>query len=262
VGEDVLKKYPEKQVHGWYERLARKVNARSKSQGVSNPMSGTFLLQYIGKNNNPLGAPLEFDAPDHLKADDSVTDVLAFHRAVFLTEKKGSFSPAPERWVGIIPRLQSGKWDGTSTLGLEYTSLSDVAPSRLAIGQLFVTRPPKKWDIFTSLRGWQLKSSVQVTGTPKGALLEVSFSQWTASGEDLYDFDRNEHLTLPNPDYQSKESFAIAPTEQDITVYHSNAFRLERAGLARPFKVKIRPWLVLDPKLRSAATVDPKKKLP
>jgi hypothetical protein len=189
-----------------------------------------------------------------------VTDVLAFHRAVFLTQEKGKFNPLPERWVGLIPRLQTGAWDGNSILSLEYTSLSDVAPDRLAIGRLYVTRPPKKWDIFTSLRGWQLKSSVQVSGK-KGAMVQVTFLQWTAMGEDVYDFNKNERLTLPNPDFNSKESFAIAPMDKEIQVYHTNALRLERAGLAKPFKVKVRPWLVTDPKLFAPAEIDPKKRL-
>jgi hypothetical protein len=166
----------------------------------------------LGKNKNSLGDTLELNAPEHLKADDSVTDVLAFHRAVFLTEKKGRFKPAPDHWAGLIPRLQSGKWDGNSQVQLEYNSLSDVAPNAFAIAKLYASKPAKKWDIFTSLRGWQLKSSVQVGGTRgKDGRVAVTFVLWTASGEDLYDFDKNEHLTLPNPDYLSTASYAIEP---------------------------------------------------
>jgi len=232
VSNDVLRQYPEKQVHGWYERLARNFDVQAARKGLPNPMSGKFLLQYLGKNNNSLGAPLELDAPEHLKTDDSVTAVQAFHRAVFLTEKKASFEPAPERWAGLIPRLQSKTWDGNSTISLTYASLSDVAPNRPAVAWLYSTRPTRKWDIFTSLRGWQLKSSVQIAGT-SGDKVAVTFVQWNASGEDYYDFDPKEHLTLPNPDYQSKDSAAIAPKDADITVYHTNAIRLEKVARSR-----------------------------
>ncbi len=261
MGSDVLRQHSEKQVHGWYERLARKVDADARSQGVTRPMSGTFLLHYLGKNNgNALGAPLDLLAPEHLKSDESVTDVQAFHRSVFLTEKKGNFNPAPDRWAGLIPRLQDGRWNGESIIELNYTSLSDVAPNHIAIARLYATKPPKKWDIFTSLRGWQLKSTVRFSGK-KGDTIAVTFLNWTATGEDFYDFDKNEHLTLPNPDFQSKTTDAIAPKEREITVYHTNAFRLEAVGLAKPFMVRVGQWMVSDPKLLSPAEIDPKKKL-
>lgn len=74
-------------------------------------------------------------------------------------------------------------------------------------------------------------------------------------------FDANEHLTVPNPDYQSKENYAVAPKEREIRVYHSNAIRLEKAGLAQPFKVRGKPWLVKQASVTGAAEIDPKKKL-
>lgn len=261
MASDVLKQLSEKQVQGWYERLGRKVSADAKTAGVSSPLSGAFLLQYIGKNGNALGAVLDVDAPEHLQADSSVIDVQLFHRAVFLTETKGNFRPQPDRWAGLIPRLQSGKWDGASTISLEYASLSDVAPGPVAIAKLYATKPAGKWDIFTSLRGWQLKSSVRVAGKPNGDKVAITFESWSASGEDYYDFDANEHLTVPNPDYQSKESYAVAPKEREIRVYHSNAIRLEKVGLAQPFKVRVKPWLVKQASVTGAAEIDPKKKL-
>lgn len=122
MASDALKQLSEKQVQGWYERLGRKVSADAKTAGVSSPLSGAFLLQYIGKNGNA-------------------------------------------------------------------------------------------------------------------------------------------HLTVPNPDYQSKENYAVAPKEREIRVYHSNAIRLEKAGLAQPFKVRVKPWLVKQASVTGAAEIDPKKKL-
>jgi len=95
----------------------------------------------------------------------------------------------------------------------------------------------------------------------KTGMVTVTFQHWTASGEDFYDFDPKEHLTLPNPDYQSKEGFAIEPQKQEITVFHTNAIRLENAQLAKPFKVRIRPWIVRNANLVANATIDPKKRL-
>jgi hypothetical protein len=102
---------------------------------------------------------------------------------------------------------------------------------------------------------------VQVTGKKSGDKVAVTFVSWSASGEDYYDFDANEHLTVPNPDYQSKESYAVAPKEREITVYHTNAIRLEKAGLAQPFKVRVKPWLVKEASVTGPAEIDPKKNL-
>lgn len=42
---------------------------------------------------------------------------------------------------------------------------------------------------------------------------------------------------MPNPDFESKESYAVAPKEKELTVYHTNAIRLEKADAASPARL-------------------------
>jgi hypothetical protein len=270
MSDDILASIAIDKVHAWYERLGRSSVGNAAAAGVNDPMSGQFLLHYIGRNNNnTLGDVLKRTVPDHLKTSTSVTDVQAFHRRVFLTEEKGNFGPkgglfggTVTRWVGLIPRLQKGEWDGKSDIALEYASLSDIAPSLLAINALQKEGNAHKMDIFTSLRGWQLKSKVVVSGVVEAdGKVTATFKSWRCSGADVYDFNEGEYLTLPNPDYKSKESFAIAPDKKEIKVYHKNAARMEKASLAKPYNVEITDWVVDDPKLLASAKIDPKKDL-
>jgi hypothetical protein len=70
-----------------------------------------------------------------------------------------------------------------------------------------------------------------------------------------------EHLTVPNPDYLSNAKDAIAPKDERVTVQHKNALRLEAKGLAKPYKVYVKPWQVSDAALLNGAEIDPKKDL-
>jgi hypothetical protein len=117
-------------------------------------------------------------------------------------------------------------------------------------------------DIFHSLRGWQLKSIVFFRGgkTADG-LIDVTFQRWGATGSDDYDFNGTEGLTLPNPDYGSKDKNAIAPGQSKILTLHRTIQRLEAANLAKPFKVQINRWEINDLRLRAPARIDPLKKL-
>jgi hypothetical protein len=47
---------------------------------------------------------------------------------------------------------------------------------------------------------------------------------------------------VPNPDYGSKDKTAVAPGEKEVTIYHTNAIRVERAGLAKAFHDESEPW--------------------
>jgi hypothetical protein len=114
----------------------------------------------------------------------------------------------------------------------------------------------------TSLRGFQLQSRVTVTGkrTASGRVV-IEFSSWRAQASDRYDWDYSEHFTVPNPDYRSKRPDAVRPDDLSLTVYHRNAQRLERAGLAAPYNVVSHEWLISDPLLLKPGEVDPARKL-
>lgn len=262
MAEDYLKKLSVDQVAAWYLRLA---DAWEKGMAdVKQPLAGAFLRAWV--NNRTTDAKIEFDAPDHLRSNAAVFEVQSFHREVFLTSRKARFSGKPDRWAGILPRIQGAagftKWDMKGDLALEYESLCDVAPNIFAIGRIQQTGSNAERDIFGSLRGFQLKSKITVGATPgQGSQVKILFKSWICSGTDRYDWNYSEHLTVVNPDYGSKAADAVRPQDQTLTVYHSNAERLEKAGKAAPFIVVIKPWTVVDARLTAPGVVDTKRRL-
>jgi hypothetical protein len=89
----------------------------------------------------------------------------------------------------------------------------------------------------------------------------LNFVDFRASVIDFYDWDPTKHITVPNPDYGSTAADAVAPSQQSIVVYHRNAIRVERAGLASPSQLVIGPWDV-DASLKTSATINPTRRLP
>ena len=262
MAEDYLKKYTVDQVAAWYLRLAAAWDAGMTD--LHPPLAGAFLRSWV--NNRVKDAKIEFDAPAHLRGQSSVQLVQAYHREVFLTTKKARFSGGTERWAGLLPRIQGlagfTKWDLKGELPLEYESLCDVAPGLLYIVRIQQAGSNADRDIFGSLRGFQLKSKITVSAAPQnGGQLLVMFKSWTASGADRYDWDYSEHLTVVNPDYASKLPDAIRPQDKTLSVYHSNAKRLEDAGRAAPFQVVIKPWAVTNAQLIGPVQINPQRQL-
>jgi hypothetical protein len=177
MAEDDLKAYPVERVAAWYRRLA---DAWSKNTPELQPsLAGTFLRAWVD-NRNPR-AKIEFDAPVHLKSDQAVRNVQAFHRDVFLTNKKARLSAGVEKWSGVLPRIQGGggfaKWDLKGVLPLEYESLCDIAPDIWAIAKIQRSGTSAERDIFGSLRGFQLKSKVTMTAQrPQNSHANVYFA--------------------------------------------------------------------------------------
>ena len=262
MAEDHLKAYSVERVAAWYRRLA---DAWSKNAPEVQPsLAGAFLRQWVD-NRNPR-AKIEFDAPAHLKSNHAVRNVQVFHRDVFLTNKKARVSGGVEKWSGILPRIHGGsgftKWDMKAPLALEYQSLCDIAPDIWAIAKIQRSGTSADRDIFGSLRGFQLKSKVTVSARgPRNGRVNVHFSSWQCSGTDRYDWNYSEYLTVGNPDYQSKAPDAIRPQDERLTVYHSNAKRLEDAGQAAPYDVVLRSWAVSDNGIVGPAAIDTSRRL-
>jgi len=259
MSDDVLKGYPVTQVHRWYTRLANSVLAK-KINGKT-PLSGQFLKTYV--TNRVKDKEYTFATPAYLQNYSKVKDALVFHRRVFLTEEKARLGKkgATRKWAGLIPRLQDGRWDGTSKISLYYQTLVEIGGSLAEVIHIQMSGKPEERDLFTSLRGFQLRSDIEVTGIKKAGLVTVAFKKWLASGYDRYDFNYNEHLTLPNPDYQSNDKDAIKPDLKSFRVYHSNAKRMVDNGLAAPFKVKLSAWSVTSTKVIGSSNINPKKQL-
>ena len=254
---DVLKEYPVEQVHRWYHRLADAVLAR-KVDG-NDPLSGQFLKKYL--ENRSRTATYTFTPPVYFRSSAEVVQALRFHRRVFLTEERARLGGGL-RWAGLIPRLKDGRWDGQSRISLHYESLVEYGGTPIDIARIQLRGTPAEQDLFTSLRGFQLRSDIAVTGAAQGSQVQVTFQSWQAVGIDTYDFNFDEYLTMPNPDYQSQDGDAIRPDLQSFRVYHTNAQRMEIANLAQPYGVRVGPWPVADPNVTGRALIDPNKRLP
>ncbi len=264
MSEDHLAKLPEPEVAAWYGRLAKRIG-QQRVNG-HRPLAAIFLDQWL-KNRDP-NSTYRFRAPEYLRNHSRVSEVLKFHRKVFLTKEKARFTSKPEAWAGIIPRLKGlagfTKWDPSTILALHYESLVEFGSSNAEIVYIQKAGSDADKDLFTSLRGFQLSSDVEVEAAPIAGSkkLTIKFRKWTCVARDRYDFDPKEHFTVPNPDHGQTLATAVRPEDETITVYHKNAERIEKAGLASPFNVESEPWSMFDLNVKEPAEVDPEMELP
>jgi hypothetical protein len=234
---DELAKLKPPELAAFYGRIADGVDARKGALKVS--LSAMLMRQWL-KNRDP-ASTFTFDAPAHLKNRAPVIEVLEFHREVFLTREKARFTGNKTKWAGVVPRLvgQPGfvKWDTKLALKVEYESLVEM-PIRYQI-----TGTDEDRDILYALRGFQLKSSVTVTGTAvlKTGKFKIVFQSWKNEIRDRYDWDYSEHFTVPDPDFGSKMAGAVTPSSSTVVVYHSNAKRLKKPVSPRRTRCEARP---------------------
>src|SRR5262249_16927090 len=150
--------------------------------------------------------------------------------------------------------LQSGKAMFPLTLHIQSLCEIDVDISSNTDGDN---------DLLTSLHGFQLESSIAITlkDIPGERTKQVIFAHFMAYATDRYDFDEKKFFRVPNPDFGNRFKVAepVAPDQKEITVFHKNAIRMERAGLAAPFDIAFKGWFVTDLSIRGPATIDPNK---
>jgi hypothetical protein len=260
--QDYLASLPEVQVAGWYRRLANFI-AKERVDGQV-PLAAIFLNHYLD-NRDPTST-FEFEAPSYLRQNKYMTPVLEFHRAVFLTEQQARLTGGKGKWAGVLPRIQGRPgftyWDLKVGIDMQYESLVEIGSGMFDILRIQRSGDPWEKDLFGALRGFQLRSNVRVEGSrlPSGKI-RIIFARWVCQAMDRYDFDYNEYLTLPNPDYRQTYSDAIRPQDQTLTVYHKNAERLEKAGLASPYNIRSKEWIVTDSKIIKTGEVDPSRRL-
>lgn len=260
MSDDILKDYPVEQVHRWYNRLADAALAKRIKGQL--PLSGQFLKAYVNPRKKS-ATPYRFTAPGYLQSHPKVTEALLFHRRVFLTEEKARLGKGGKthKWAGLVPRVKDNRWDGVSLISLYYQSLVDVAPDYSAIVRVQLSGTEEERDLFTSLRGFHLRSDITVKGIKKGQLILVQFQKWEGRALDRYDFKYDEHLTLPNPDHQSEDKDAIRPDLKSFRVYHINAKRMVDKGLAAPYDLEVGPWKVVNSRVIAPGDIDPAKRL-
>jgi hypothetical protein len=113
--------------------------------------------------------------------------------------------------------------------------------ARAAVGMKVDAR---ELDALYALHGFTLISDVVVSAVKasNARLYNVRFERWTCKASDEYHWNPSKHITVPNPDYGSKDKMAVTPGDKEITVYHSNALRLEKVGLAKAFHNESEPW--------------------
>jgi hypothetical protein len=245
---DVLAPLSVAEVAAFYRRLANFTDSRRGSLPTS--LAATLMRQWLD-NRDPT-AVLALAMPDHLKTHSRVIEAQSYHRRVFLTEERTRAGS----WGGIIPRWQDGRWQGTGPLTMQYESLVEF-PLRYQL-----TGNDADKDLLYALHGFQLRSNVSVAlVSSNGSMKRVNFTQFDARVVDRYDWDYSEHLTVPNPDYGSTARNAVTPRADRVVVYHINAQRIERAGLAAPYSIVSRPWAITDVNIAGLGTVNIARRL-
>lgn len=257
---DFLAPLPVAQVAGWYRRLADRI--AQERVGVNEPLSSIFLRHWL--DNRDPRSTFRFVPPAHLQSSSFVFEVLRYHRAVFLTQQPAR-TASGQRWAGLLPRLQGSpgftRWSGAGALLLDYESLVEIGAGLTGIVRIQQFGTAEERDLATSLRGFQLRSRVTVQGTVvSSSRILISFSAWRCRARDRYDWNYSEHFTVPNPDYGSSHRDAVRPRDQRLTVYHSNALRLEQAQLAAPYDVESEEWSVVDARVTQPAEIDPRRR--
>lgn len=245
---DVLASLSVEEVAKFYERLAGIVE---KNKGAVKTSLAAQLMREWLKNRNSK-AVLALEMPDHLIDHELVIGLTKYHRKVYLTEEKTKAGS----WGGIIPRWKDGRWNGVGELQMQYESLVEF-PLRYQI-----TGSDADKDLLYSLHGFQLRTNVGVVlVSSSNTVKTVNFSQYEARVVDRYDWDYSEHLTVPNPDYGSKEPNAVSPSTNTVVVYHKNAERIEKAGLAAPYDIVSKPWQITDVNIAGFGKVDVSKSI-
>jgi len=158
---------------------------------------------------------------------------------VYLTQDPARIGGS-RREGGIKPRWHNPGnygWTRGTALSMYYEALVEV-PLRWQI-----TGNAEEKDILYGLgMGFQLHTEVTVNVTHSGGQLDVTFTRFTAKVVDRYDFNYSEHINVPNPDYISTSPDAVCPRRDRIVVYHTNARRMEQAGLAAPYPLESNSW--------------------
>lgn len=229
----------------FYKRLAKRIKEED-----SNSLSALLLEHWIFGKGHPMRIPNA-----RIKNNKKVKDQLSIYREIFLSKRKTNWTKN-NRIVGVVPKLEKGQWDGISDLPMNYQgktfniiSLPEYASLLYPIwrgNKSTLTEDEKiDLDLFTSLHMTSLVSEVIISGTRiSPSEIKVSFKKWKNYIEDNYNWDNDEHLTLPNPDFNNKYSVLkpVRPQSKKVRIYHNHALELERMNLAHSFDFTTEPW--------------------
>jgi len=238
MADDYLAKLSAQEVAAFYRRLA--LSIRSKVGDDS--LAAILLLHWLdGKGKTKIYSA------DYVRNLEEVRSYLRTSaRPIFLSQKKtpgGSIG-------GIVPRIKGtikcNPSDGPYSMHLEGNVETPLSVQAKAAMGMSVDKT--ELDIFFALHGFTLSSDVIVSTnkTNNKNVYNVNFDKWMCKASDYYHWNPDKHITVPNPDFGMKMQGAVAPTEKTIVVYHSNATRVEKAGLAQPFNDESEQWTEID----------------
>jgi hypothetical protein len=253
--DDALAVLSPKEAAEWYHRLAESIR-----QQYPQSLAAKMMLHWLDGKGKKEGDKFTFDSA-YIKDIGFVIDYLADEvRPVFLTEKKAELKGG-DRWAGILPRIKDPSWDRKSKFKIFYEGPPVEMPLMLLLKAELGTADPKEVDLVMSLHKFGIHTDVVMSASPieKSKKYNVKFESWESWAFDSYDWDPRKHLTVPNPDYGNSEG--LAPDKKKVTVYHTNAKRVESAGLAAPYKVESTHWQVTLNRIRGPSVVDSDRNL-
>lgn len=252
--EDVLANLSPEDLSAWYGRLADKT--AEHKWGGTEQLAARCLRLWL-ENRTPYGT-ITIEAPEDIRNGPYVRRDLKYHRRVYLTEEKARLATGT-RWAGIVPRLKGmgrPKLKQLRGINMEYETLIVIPITNKIFGS------PEDKELLYALHGLQLRTEVTVSCSmvAGSSLIRVVFVSFQAKMNNRYEWNPDRKIKVPNPDYRRRGPDAVAPESKYVTVFNTNAKRLEDAGLAAPYYLESETWYA-DASLCAPAEVDLSKKL-
>jgi len=231
---DYLSELSEPEIAAFYRRLALSINR--KFDGDS--LAAMLLLHWLDGGGQTKIYPAKY-VRDLAEVRTCLRNTT---RAMFLSVK-----PVPSGGIrGIVPRIR-GQIPANPPTGPYAIHLENNVETPLSVqakAAVGIKVDPRELDALYALHGFLLVSDaiISASKTSDPRKYKVTFDKWTCKASDEYHWDPSKHITVPNPDYGSKSKDAIAPNDREITIYHSNAIRVEKAGRAKAFHDESESW--------------------
>lgn len=221
-------------VAAFYRRLATFIQAKLHNDSLA----AILLLHWLDGGGKDKTYPAKY-----VRTLDEVRDYLrGTARPIFLSQRS-----TPGGGVGgVIPRIRgtikTNPQTGPYAMRLEGNVETPLSVEFKAKYGMKVE--DRELDALFALHGFTLVSNVvaSVAKSSNPKIYDVTFDGWQCKAVDEYHWNPAKHITVPNPDFGSTDAWAVAPGEKEIVVYHSNAIRVEKAGLAAPFHDESETW--------------------
>jgi hypothetical protein len=239
MSDDILATLGDRDVAAFYRRLAFAVQKMidKAGAGYGDSLAKICLLHWLDGGGKPLTYPARY-VRNLVETRAYLRDTA---RQIFLSRR-----PTPSGMIGgVAPRI-SGKIKADPATGPYLMHLEgnvEIGLATQARAAMGLAVEPVELDVLYALHGFALVSDVVVSATKQKALTyAVAFDKWTCKATDEYHWNPEKHISVPNPDYRSKDKNAVAPDQEYVTVYHKHAIRIEKAGLAQAFHNESEPW--------------------